>query len=225
MINDRHADPQGHPTEAEIIAWLDEPPKGANLAEHFESCDACRARLAEIERLLAALRAEPSPPSDEALATQRDEIMAAIEARPRQTGPSITPIRRWLWVPMAAAAAAAAFLLFALDRTVPPPSSGPDGSGQALPVVAGAEEAAEEAYLEVVGSGSLPVNDPAVTGPAMNEPAAGEMARIEAALVSLNATASVLTAEGGAIEDEFAALPAEDQETILDELSTMTFEL
>lgn len=226
MIDGGHVKPEAHPTDAELVAWLDDPEASASgtgagvrleWARHFEACDDCQARLERLDRLWAALRDEPSAPPDEALAAQRESIMTEIEARPRHSAvstaqatesassPAVRPIRRWWWVPLAAAAAAVALLLLAPDRSVPPPSIGPDPAGQTLPVVAGAEEAAEETFRAVVDL----------------DPAAAD----EAALASLDAAPPILTDEGSALEEEFAALPIDDQEAILDELSTMTFEL
>ncbi|HUP00406.1 MAG TPA: hypothetical protein VM737_02670 [Gemmatimonadota bacterium] len=215
-MNDSHGNEEGptmdgHLTDDEILAWLDEPGE-AGPPEHLAECLACRERAADTEKLLAALGADP-PAIPEALAAQRGRVMAAVAARPRGSkvtairGPSI---RRYGWMPLAAAAVIAGLLLLGRDATEPP-AGGPAGTVTTrpevleaidpapLPVVAEADRAAEEAYAVEIDA-ALAALDP---GPAVPTYAFGT----------------------GVLAEEFAALSVEDQNAILAEMSDMTFDL
>jgi hypothetical protein len=228
-MTEREMPREEHLTDGEIVARLDEPVTGvpSGFSRHLEACSTCRERLAEMERVLAALRAEPPMmPSEASFAAQRERVMAAVAARPRK-GATVHSIRRWWWAPLAAAAVVFGLLVLSPDEPPPLPSGAVDrapGStrslGSPLPVVAEADQAAEEAFRAVARSETI--------GPDVDTAVLIEADEIEASLAALDmAETSVLTTpEGGsAIEEEFASLPAEDQAAILAELSTMTFDL
>lgn len=227
-MTDREAPREEHVTDEEIIARLDETAGGdAGVSRHLAACSACRERLAEMERVFMALRTEPPMPGEAAFATQRERVMAAIEARPRK-GAQVHSIRRWWWAPVAAAAAVSGLLLLSLDEPLTPPSDSPadpapgvSATGATpLPIQAEADQAAEDAFRAVVGSETI--------GTGTTTAVRIEVAEVEAALAALDAAApSALTAiaDGSALEEEFAGLSAGDQTLILDELSTMTFDL
>lgn len=227
-MTEREMPRERHLTDGEIVARLDELATGdpSGLSGHLEACSTCRERLAEMERVLAALRAEPPMPSEASFAAQRERVMAAVAARPRK-GAAVHSIRHWWWAPLAAAAVVVGLLVLSPDEPPPLPSRPVDtapGStrslGTPLPVVAEADRAAEEAFRAVAGSETIGADE----GPAL--PIEADEIEASLAALALAETSVLTTAEGGsAIEEEFASLPAEDQAAILAELSTMTFDL
>lgn len=196
MTNDRT--PNRHPTDLELAAWIDEPDiRAADLSAHVESCERCRARLAELAEVRAALTLDPPMPSAAEFAAQREHILSTIDAAKRPGGGRVVRRIGWL-VPLAAAAAIAAILL------VRRPES-PTGSAR-LDVIASANEAAEDAA------------DAAAQ--AMDDEA------LEAALAAAEPLAPPLSIErSAAIENEFASLSEDDQFAVLRELATTDFDL
>ncbi|MFN2384440.1 MAG: hypothetical protein ABR559_09305 [Gemmatimonadota bacterium] len=127
-----------HLSEATLIQWLDEPGEvaEAGVREHLAACAPCREQADALRRVFAELAAAAAlqDPADleAALAGQRDRIaglVTTVRPRPR-------------WIQLAAAASLAALVMLTTDRpvrdqtSVAPPES---------PIVAAAEEAAEEA--------------------------------------------------------------------------------
>jgi hypothetical protein len=134
MTGERTGD---HPSDVELATWVDEPGIGPDLSAHLEACAGCRERLAELTGTRAAIAVDPPMPSEADFAAQRERILQAIEAAPRESGGRIVGRIGWL-VPLAAAAAVAAIVL--LGRSDGPPPGPP-----AQRVVAEADAAAEEA--------------------------------------------------------------------------------
>jgi hypothetical protein len=127
-----------HLTDQELIGWLDEP-EAPNVPDaiptHLETCDLCAKRLAELERVFAALRSEPETPSADQFSAQRERIVHAIAPAARQ--PRVRSLQRggW-WIPVAAAAAVIGVFVLAPDE--------PSDDGR-LTVIDQADRAAEDA--------------------------------------------------------------------------------
>lgn len=210
-----------HLTDEEIVTRLDEPdpPREARAERHLATCAPCRVRLAAMEDLFAGLRADPPPAGEAELAARRDRILAAVATRP-----PVRRLPRWtVWVPLTAAAAVAAFLIgspfgspredrsgaSALRVEAPgdPPATAP-AAGATLAVVAEASRAAEEVLAEAGtrGARGLVHAPPIDAGLPVGSLALDDEERI-------------------VLQEEFAALPTEDREAILEELATVSFEL
>lgn len=89
-------------------------------AAHARGCDACRARLSELDAAQAAvtvtLAALPAPPVPDALVARLDAVLAAERPPVRVATATVTPLgaapsRRTAWVPWAGGVAAAAVLV------------------------------------------------------------------------------------------------------------------
>lgn len=127
-----------HLTDQELIGWLDEPeaPNApGTIPTHLETCDLCAGRLAELERVFAALRNEPEHPSAAEFVAQRERILDAIAPAAQQ--PTVRSLRRggW-WIPIAAAAAVIGVFVLAPDEPA---------DGGRLTVIDQADRAAEDA--------------------------------------------------------------------------------
>lgn len=127
-----------HLTDQELIGWLDEP-EATNAPDtiptHLEACDLCARRLAELERVFAALRNEPETPSAAEFVAQRKRILEAVAPATQQ--PTVRSLRRggW-WIPIAAAAAVIGVFVLAPDEPA---------DGGRLTVIDQADRAAEDA--------------------------------------------------------------------------------
>lgn len=215
--------PGGHPADEALLARIDGGPpadRPGALEAHVAGCDACRARSADFERIVAAVAADPPLPADDVFAAERERILARLED-PRRT----TALRRGaVWGALLTAAAVAALVVLRLDE--PAPTTGP-----ATPVVAAAERAAERTFAEVLAesTGGDGAETAVVDGPA---PAADPLADLAAttdaatgvpdpADLGLDGTAI----ESALLDEAFARLPAADREAILDEMEGWAIDL
>jgi len=128
-----------HVTDQQLIGWLDEPEAPdapATIATHLEACDLCARRLAELERVFAALRVDPEAPPAGEFAAQRDRIVDAIA--PEMRRPAVRLLQRggW-WIPIAAAAAVIGVFVLTPDEPADTPAR--------LAIVDQADRAAEDA--------------------------------------------------------------------------------
>ncbi len=204
-------EPDRHLTDEEIVRWVDEgDAPQAIVRGHLDRCDACRARMAEVEALLVALRAEPPAATDAEMAAQRDRILAAVRSRPRAP---VRRLSRWsVWLPAVAAAAIAALLIWA-PRGTRSPGTAPTAEAPAdpvsLPVIVDATRAAEE------------------VAEAADDPETAERLVATPPLDSTEPDMAAPISEGWSetleIEEEFAGLPAADREAILIELASVDF--
>ena len=228
MTIDRHE--SAHPTEVDLVAWIDEPEaRATEVAAHVEACAACRVRIRELEATRAVLALDPEMPSGGAFAAQRERILAAIGEPSEVTrGGRVVGRLGWL-VPLATAAAIAVFVL--VDRDQEPRAPRTAGTGaepvtttgpaeeSPLPVVARAREAAEEAAASLV-----PADDDAeaasVPAEAIDEDA------LDAALAAAEPLAPPVSVELSlTTESRFADLAEEDQDAILLELAGADFDM
>ena len=201
-----------HLTDEEIVRWVDEgdPPQDVSVTEHLDRCEACRARIAGVEALLAALATEPPATTGAEMAAQRERILAAVRSRPR--APVRRLPRRLVWLPAVAAAALAALLLWAPRGTRSPetaPTADRPADSATLPVIVDATRAAEE-VVEAAG-------EPAVVEELV-EPSPTDITLPDVAVSTLDEWSG--SAE---LEQEFAELPSEDREAILTELASVDF--
>lgn len=213
---DRAAD--GHPAEERLIAWLDEPgsPGGEAIEAHLAGCEACRRRVEAIRAVLAAVATEPETPDPATFAERRERLLEGLPDRP---GRSRVPWRL-AWVPLLAAAALAGILVLRAGRDPGPgPAGEPPVAAADVPaaVTAEAERAADEVFVAVVGEAPGD-EETAAIGP--SELAALEIVEETTAETGVDETAGYV-----GLAEEFAALPSEEQEAILSELETMTFDL
>lgn len=233
------SDPRNHPADEALAAWIDARiggegelvEIGRGVAGHLADCPECRERVRELEAVVAALRAEPPAPTPAELAAAKARVARAIETSRRGR---VSPLRRWWWVPAAAAAALAVLLLARPGDDRPDMravAEGPPGARTAetetapLPVVAAAQDAADEAARAIGLETGVPET---VEGPTdvelstmSDETALGEVAVLDPSTAPLPGAALADAALG----TEFAALGANDQEAILDELAAMEFQL
>lgn len=184
-----------HWTDEEIVRWVDErnSPEGIRVTEHLGRCEACRARIAGVEALFAALGTEPPSTTDAEMAAQRNRILQAVRSRPRVPGRRLS--RRLVWLP-AIAAAIAALLLWAprwtrSPETAPSPDA-PAGGSAPLAVVVDATRAAEEVVADI-------------------------------RLPDVEVSTLEEWSGSAELEREFAELPSEDREAILTELTSADF--
>lgn len=219
MTTDRT--PREHPTDLELAAWADEPgTSSATVGAHVAGCERCAAELRALEETRAALALDPPIPAPDAFAAQRERILAATSAGPRRGGRVVGRIA-WL-VPLAAAAAIAAFVL--VDRTGGPGSPyGPDapkkitvdGQAVALPIVADAAAAAEEAADAIATP-----EDPAAEVTIVPSEAIDEEL-LDAALAATEPLAPPIAVERSlTTELLFAELPEDEQSAVLLELAS-----
>lgn len=219
-----------HPTELELAVWVDEQEARATAFQaHVESCDRCGERIAELEATRAALALDPPMPSDAAFAAQREQILAAIGAVPHVGLGGLVRRIGWL-VPLAAAAAIAAIVLIGPTDREPRTADGggettvtdtAPASGRApLPVVANAEDAAEDAAAVVGPVGTSTTGDAVAPSEPIDEDA------LDAALAAAEPLAPPIAVERTAtLESEFAALSEEDQSAVLVDLASADFDL
>ncbi|MBW3661246.1 MAG: hypothetical protein KY397_06390 [Gemmatimonadetes bacterium] len=214
-----------HPDEATLIAWLDDPTIVDPATErHVAGCAACAETVEELRRLFDELAAGPPMPEPESLARSRRRILAAVGAGEGAAVRSRRGWRRGWWVPTLAAAALAAVLLWS-PRDVEQRAPAGDVGAEALvetdgpdPVTIEAERAAEAVVAAVAGEAADSV---AVTpgGFALDEEGVTLLAAMETATPSLTEDDDYTL-----LAERFAALSAEDQAEILDELSDTRFE-
>jgi hypothetical protein len=199
-----------HLSNEEIIRWVDEsdPPRDA-AAVHFDRCESCRARVAGVEALLSALRAEPPAASATEMAAQRERILAAVRSRPRARVRRLP--RRAVWLPAAAAAVAALLLWAPRGSRSPGPAPSPEApaSSASLPVVFQATRAAEEV--------AEAADDPDAAERLLQTPS------LDPADPDIAAALSDGWSETLEIEREFAGLSDADREAILTELASVDF--
>jgi hypothetical protein len=210
-----------HPSDLELVAWVDEPASGAAaVREHLEGCGPCRERVAGIEITRAALALDPPMPSEAAFAAQRERILAAIGAAP-PAGRRIAGRAAWI-VPLAAAAAIAAVVLMGRVARDPidvsPPRRAASDAGPALPIVADAAAAAEEA------AGTIgPAADPSPESSAVPAEAIDEEL-LDAALAAAEPLAPPVSLERSlTTELLFAELPEDEQSDVLLEMASADF--
>jgi hypothetical protein len=230
---------RNHPSDEALAAWVDAriggeeelADIGRGVAAHLVDCPVCRERVHALEAVVASLRTEPPAPAPAELAAWRAELLEVIEGLPRAR---VSPLRRWWWIPTAVAATLAVFLL------ARPGDDGPGTRNVAerpaavrpavtestpLPVVAAAQEAADEAARAMALEPALPES---VEGPTDVDRSTipDETTLTEVAVLDPSTAPMPGAALGDALFDaEFAALLAEDQEAILDELAAMEFQL
>lgn len=197
-----------HLSNEEIIRWVDEsdPPRDA-AAVHLDRCESCRARVAGVEALLSALRAEPPAASATEMAAQRERILAAVRSRPRARVRRLP--RRAVWLPAAAAAVAALLLWAPRGTRSPGPAPDAEADSATLPVVFDATRAAEE-VVEAA-------DDPDAAERLLQTPS------LDPVDPDVAATISDGWSETLEIEAEFAGLSAADREAILTELASVNF--
>jgi hypothetical protein len=206
-----------HPSGPELVAWVDEPASAAAaVGEHLERCGPCRERVAGIEIARAALALDPPMPSEAAFAAQRERILDAIGAAPL-AGRPLAGRAAWV-VPLAAAATIATVVLMgrvAKDPSdVSPPRPSADG-GSALPIVAEAAAAAEEAAGTIA-----PVSDPSPESPSVPAEAIDEEL-LDAALAAAEPLAPPVSVERAlTTELLFAELPEDEQSDVLVEMAS-----
>jgi hypothetical protein len=211
---------RAHPSDLELAAWVDEPESGpAAIREHLESCGPCRERVAELEAARAALALDPPMPSEAAFAAQRERILAAIGAAP-PAGRRIAGRAAWI-VPLAAAAAVAAVVLMGRvagdPSDVSPPRRAAD-AGPALPIVADAAAAAEEAAGTIA-----PAADPSPESPALPAEAI-DQELLDAALAAAEPLAPPVSVERSlTTELLFAELSEDEQSDVLLEMASADF--
>lgn len=221
-------EPQEHPTDEALAGWVDArigrdgDPSGSapSVTAHLAGCASCRARVAALQDVVAALRAEPPPPDPAALAERKTRVLETVggmaSARDRRA-------RRW-WIP-AAAAAALVGLLVARGGELERPAAIADRAEDAasLPVVAAADRAAAEvaAAIEANDAVSAGMPTPVEVPPPDLGSSGADIAVLDLASVPMPG-AAIVDAE---LAEEFAALPAEDQQAILTELGAVEFEL
>jgi len=218
MTNERSQ--STHPSDPELAAWVDEPASGAAaVREHLEGCGPCRERVAGIESTRAALALDPPMPTEAAFAAQRERILAAIGAAP-PAGRRIGGRAAWI-VPLAAAAAIAAVVL--MGRVAGDPSDGSPprrsaDAGPALPIVADAAAAAEEAAGTIAPAADPSPETPAVPAEAIDE----EL--LDAALAAAEPLAPPVSVERSlTTELLFAELPEDEQSDVLREMASADF--
>jgi hypothetical protein len=215
-----HRSEPTHPSDLELAAWVDEPASGnAAVREHLEGCGSCRERVAGIEITRAALALDPPMPSEAAFAAQRERILAAIGAAP-PAGRRIAGRAAWI-VPLAAAAAVAAVVLMGRvagdPSDVSPPRRAAD-AGPALPIVADAAAAAEEAAGTIA-----PAADPSPESPALPAEAI-DQELLDAALAAAEPLAPPVSVERSlTTELLFAELPEDEQSDVLLEMASADF--
>ncbi|HWC06757.1 MAG TPA: hypothetical protein VG799_05875 [Gemmatimonadota bacterium] len=197
-----------HLSNEEIIRWVEEsdPPRDA-AAVHLDRCESCRARVAGVEALLSALRAEPPAASATEMAAQRERILAAVRSRPRARVRRLP--RRAVWLPAAAAAVAALLLWAPRGTRSPGPAPDAEADSATLPVVFDATRAAEE-VVEAA-------DDPDAAERLLQTPS------LDPVDPDVAATISDGWSETLEIEAEFAGLSAADREAILTELASVNF--
>lgn len=201
-----------HLTDHELIGWLDEPEAPhapATIAAHLEACDVCARRLAELERVFAALRIEPEAPSADEFTAQRERIVDAID--PEYPRPTVRSLQHggW-WIPVAAAAAVIGVFVLMSHEPADAPSGGTlpttaaraNGDSGRLAVIDEADRAAEDAINALESETAL-----------------------EVMLTVLDSGFETRTYDVALMEEEFASLTEEDQAAILSELSMTSFDL
>ncbi|HET6637376.1 MAG TPA: hypothetical protein VFH82_01145 [Gemmatimonadota bacterium] len=186
---------EGHPSDLELVAWIDDPGIGPDLSAHLATCDGCRDRVARLTAIRGAIALDPPMPSGAEFAAQRERILEAIERASREGGGRTVRRIGWL-LPLAAAAAVAAIVL--VNRADPP-----ETAPAREEVVAEADAAAEEAAAIATDEQAL---DAAL-----------------AAIEALNPPASI--ERSAAVEDEFALLSEAEQSAVLRELEGTDFDL
>jgi hypothetical protein len=210
-----------HPTDLELAAWADEPgTSNTAVGAHVEGCERCAAELGALAETRAALALDPPIPTPDAFAAQRGRILASISAEPHRDGRVVGRIA-WL-VPVAAAAAIAAFFL--IDRTGGPGSPDApdtpyevtvDADAVALPIVADAAAAAEEAADAI----AIP-EDPASEVTLVPSEAIDEEL-LDAAFAAAEPLAPPIAVERSlTTELLFAELPEDEQSAVLLELAS-----
>ncbi|HKY61757.1 MAG TPA: hypothetical protein VJP59_12185 [Gemmatimonadota bacterium] len=202
-----------HWTDDEIVRWVDEgaAPADVRLTEHLDGCEACRARIAGMEALFAALGTEPPATTGAEMAAQRDRILAAVRSRPRPPVHRLS--RRSAWLPAVAAAIAALILWAPRGTRLPetaPTADAPAADTTTLAVVVDANRAAEE-VVEAAGepAAAEPLTESSPSGSTLPDVA-------ESTFEDWSGSAE--------LEREFAALPREDREAILTELASADFD-
>jgi hypothetical protein len=211
---------RAHPSDLELAAWVDEPESAApTTREHVESCGRCGEGVAQIEGARAALALDPPMPSEAAFAAQRQRIVAAIGAAPHGSR-RIAGRAAWI-VPLAAAAAVAAVVLMGRvagdPSDVSPPRRAAD-AGPALPIVADAAAAAEEAAGTIA-----PAADPSPESPALPAEAI-DQELLDAALAAAEPLAPPVSVERSlTTELLFAELPEDEQSDVLLEMASADF--
>ena len=227
MTTERHE--SAHPTEVDLVAWIDEPEaRVTEVAAHVESCAACRVRIRELEATRAALALDPEMPTGAAFAAQRERILAAIGEPSEARGGRVGGGLGWL-APLAAAAAIAVFVLVGRDQEPSVPRTAGTGAEpvtaagpvaeSSLPLIARAREAAEEAALSLVPADD-DVEASVVPAEAIDEDA------LDAALAAAEPLAPPVSVELTlTTESRFADLAEEDQEAVLLELADADFDM
>jgi hypothetical protein len=220
MTTDRSE--RAHPSDLELAAWVDEPASGpAAIREHLESCGPCRERVAEFEATRAALALDPTMPSEAAFASQRGRILAAIGAAQASNRRRIPGRAPWI-VPLAAAAAIAGLVLVGRlggDGNGGPLAPETSAESGALPIVADAAAAAEEAAGSIV-----PAEDPTPELPALPAEAIDEEL-LDAALAAAEPLAPPVSIERSlTTELLFAELPEDEQSDVLLEMASADLE-
>ena len=77
---------EGHPSDLELVAWIDDPGIGPDLSAHLATCDGCRDRVARLTAIRGAIALDPPMPSGAEFAAQRERILEAIERASREGG-------------------------------------------------------------------------------------------------------------------------------------------
>lgn len=227
-----HRMQETHPADSELAAWVDEPDaRSAAVEGHVAGCHRCREWLAELAETRAALAHDPPMPSEAAFVAQREQILEAIGASPRAERGRIVGRLAWL-IPLAAAAAIAAIVLVGRTdpdeprtadvgaETAPATGAAPASERAPLPVVADAQDAAEDAAAVIVPADASTSKGAIVPSEPIDEEA------LDAALAAAEPLAPPLSIErSAAIESEFAQLPEEEQSAVLLELASADFDL
>lgn len=154
-----------HPDAAELQSYADGETVDARIAEHAESCAACREEIAGIRRVTAALSLGSKPPDSltEKVRAQRAASGRRAPVSPLRRGPMRS---RNLWLPigLAAAAVLAIFVPRAWRESPPGERPAPPGAKGALPIdVSAGETIVTETGPTSIDSISWDVSGPGIT--------------------------------------------------------------
>lgn len=108
---------------------IDDPDEVGAIERHLETCDKCRAELAEHLEALAVL-------ADDEPTTSSDEMWGAVRARistAKEPGAKVIPLRKRLRVPVVVAAAMAASVLLTLWVTADGDNGQPERTAAIVP--------------------------------------------------------------------------------------------
>lgn len=124
-----------HPDSAALQLYADGEAQDQRIASHVESCAVCRAEVAAVRRVTAALSLSSVPPTS--LGTRIQERRAAAAAAPVRLRHTHSRVRPFL-LPAGLAAAAALVIFLPRAMREPAPNVEPSASGAKGAVPGGA---------------------------------------------------------------------------------------